>query len=95
QAKFINEEDRIIFDAKFEKGQLVMLQLEALDGETVRRYFVPTTKMTFLAMCAGTFQESDERAVKYNLNKVGIEGAYKITVIVDEKKYETGVVINL
>ncbi|MGL6175226.1 MAG: aryl-sulfate sulfotransferase, partial [Cellulosilyticaceae bacterium] len=46
QAKFINEEDRIIFDAKFEKGQLVMLQLEALDGETVRRYFVPTTKMT-------------------------------------------------
>ena len=95
EGKFINEVDRIIFDAKFERGQLVMLQLESMTNDDVHRYFVPTTKQTFLAMCAGTFQESDERVVKFNVNKEGLSGIFKITVIVDDKKYQTGVVVNL
>ncbi|MEG0371646.1 MAG: aryl sulfotransferase, partial [Clostridium sp.] len=94
-AKFINEEDRIIMNAKFERGQLVMLQLESVVDDTVHRYFVPTTKHTFLAMCAGTFQESDDRVVKFNVNKEGLKGTFNVTVTIDDKKYQTGVVVTI
>ena len=82
------EEDRIILKATFEKGQLVMLQLE---GETTRSYFVPTTRRPFLAMCVGTFQESDDRAVEFPVSKEGLSGEFRLSLIVDDYKYETGV----
>ncbi|MEG6522324.1 aryl-sulfate sulfotransferase [Desulfotomaculum sp. 1211_IL3151] len=86
------EEDRMILKATFEKGQMVLLQLE---GETTHSYFVPTTKRPFLAMCVGTFQESDERAVEFPVSREGLAGEYKISLIIDEYKYETGVTVNL
>ena len=85
------EEDRVILKASFEKGQLVMVMLEG--EESTHRYFVPTTKRPFLAMCVGTFQESDERAVEHPISKEGLKGDFKVTLLIDDKKYETGVEI--
>ncbi len=54
-AKIAKEADRLVFKASFEKGTLVMLNLEGINGAPNRHYFVPTTKRPFLAMCVGTF----------------------------------------
>lgn len=61
--------------------------------ESTHRYFVPTTKRPFLAMCVGPFQKSDERAVEHPISKEGLKGNFKVTLLIDDKKYETGVVI--
>ena len=90
--KIALEEDRLVFKATFEKGQMVMLQLE---GDVTHHYFIPTTKRPFLAMCVGTFLESDDRAVEYPISKEGLLGEYKISLIIDDKKYETGVKVQL
>lgn len=90
--RFGIEEDRLIMKATFEKGQMVMLLLE---GATIHSYFVPTTKRPFLAMCVGTFQESDERAVEFPVSKEGLAGEFKVSLIVDEYKYETDVTVTI
>ena len=66
---------------------MIMLEGE----ETTHRYFVPTTKRPFLAMCVGTFQETDERAVEHPISKEGLKGDFKVTLLIDDQKYETGV----
>lgn len=91
-AKLGLEEDRLIFKATFEKGQMVMLILE---GETTYSYFVPTTKRPFLAMCVGTFLDNDPRAVEFPISREGLTGEFKVSLIVDDYKYETGVTVNL
>lgn len=93
KTKIAKEEDRLVFKASFEKGMLVMLNLEGENGAPNRHYFVPTTKRPFLAMCVGTFLEHDPRAVEVPISAEGIEGTYKVTVTVDDKKYDTGVEI--
>jgi len=86
------EEDRVIFKATFEKGQMVLLQFE---GDTTHSYFVPTTKRPFLAMCVGTFLESDDRAVEFPVSREGLMGEFKVSLIIDENKFETGVTVKL
>jgi arylsulfate sulfotransferase len=86
------EADRIIFKALFEKGQMVMFLLE---GETTHGYFVPTTKRPFLAMCVGTFMESDERSVEFPISRERLSGDFKVSLIIDEYKYETGITLSL
>lgn len=90
-ARIEDEIDRFTFFSRFEKGQLVMLLLE--QGEEVHRYFISTTAVPFLAMCCGTFLDSDERNTRTSINKKGLKGKYEVRVIVDENKYETGVTI--
>ncbi|WP_343249356.1 aryl-sulfate sulfotransferase [Diplocloster hominis] len=86
----VNEEfDRFTFKSRFEKGQLVMLLLEG-ENET-RRYFISTTAVPHLAMCCGTFLDSDERNTRTMINKAGLSGTYDVRVIIDDKKYETGI----
>lgn len=87
--KIGHEEDRLIFKAIFEKGQLVML---LLDGPEKYAYFVPTTKRPFLAMCVGTFQEADDRAVEFPVSFDGIaKGEYSVALIIDDRRYDTKV----
>lgn len=89
------ESDRVVLKARFEKGTVVMMNLEAEDG-SVHRYFVPTTKRPFLAMCVGTFLDNDARAVEFPVSKEGIPaGSYRITLTVEDKKYETGVTVTV
>lgn len=59
------------------------------------QYFVPTTKRPFLAMCVGTFLEHDDRAVEFPVPTDTMKGTYKIAVTIGEKKYDTGVVLEL
>ena len=68
-----------------------MLLLE--QGDEVHRYFISTTAVSHLAMCCGTFLDSDERNTRTSVNKTGLKGTYDVRVIVDDKKYETGVKI--
>ncbi len=91
-ARIEDEVDRFTFFSRFEKGQLVMLLLE--QGEEVHRYFISTTAVPFLAMCCGTFLDSDDRNTRTNINKAGLKGTYDVRVIIDDKKYETGVQIS-
>ena len=72
---------------------LVMLHLES--EEKTYQYFVPTTKRPFLAMCVGTFLEHDDRAVEFPVPTDNMAGTYKITVTIDDKKYDTGVIVEL
>ncbi|MDA3731893.1 aryl-sulfate sulfotransferase [Niameybacter massiliensis] len=88
EASVVEEEDRIVFEAKFKRGQLAMLQLER--GQEEHRYYISTSAKPFLAMCVGTFQPKDDRTVTINVNKEGLKGEFDLRLIVDDKKYESG-----
>ncbi len=90
--KLAQEADRLVMKGSFEKGQLVMLILE---GDKTHAYFIPTTNRPFLAMCVGTFLESDERAVETPISFENISGKFKVKMVIDDKKYDTGVEINV
>ena len=89
EAHLTEEEDRFVFKAIFEGGQLVMLMLEK-EGEE-HGYFISTSKNKFTALCCGTFIEKDPRNITLNVNKAGLSGTYDVRLIVDDKKYETGI----
>lgn len=90
-ARVVEEDDRLTFYSTFEKGQLVMLLLEKEDE--VHRYYISTTAIAFLAMCCATFMDLDERKTRTAINKVGMNGTYDLRLIIDDKKYETGIQI--
>lgn len=91
EASLDEEDDRINFHATFEAGQLVMLMLE--QGEEQHGYFISTAKNKFSALCVGTFIEKDARKVTCSVNKAGLKGTYDLRIIVDDKKYDTGIKI--
>lgn len=86
------ENDRFILHGRFENGQIVMVILE--HGPERHRYYVPTTKHAFSSICVGTFIEHDERVVNHPINKEGLDGAYAIRLLVDDKIYDTGIVVD-
>lgn len=91
EASITEEEDRFTFKAVFEGGQLVMLMLE--NDQEEHGYFISTAKNKFNALCSGTFIEKDPRNITQSVNKAGLKGTYDVRVIVDDKKYETGIQI--
>lgn len=82
------DEDRIVFHGKFEHGSLAMIVLE---GKEQHGYFLNTAASWHLAMCSGAFLETDDRNLKLNISKNGLAGRYDIKVIINDKKYQTGV----
>lgn len=92
EASVVEEKDRLVFKAIFEGGQLVLVNLESEDE--VHSYFVSTAKNKFNALCCGTFIEKDPRSITLNINKEGLRGEYKVRVIVDDLKYETGITVS-
>lgn len=91
EAHVEEEDDRFTFKATFESGQLVMLMLE--QGDEQHGYFISTSKNAFAALCVGTFIEKDARKVTCSVNKAGLKGTYDLRIVVDDKKYETGIKI--
>ena len=89
EASVTEEEDRIVFKDIFEAGQLVMLMLENDTEE--HGYYISTARTPFNALCCGTFIEKDARTVNLNVNKCGLSGTFDLRVIVDDKKYDTGI----
>lgn len=86
------DEDRFVFFGKFEKGTLVMICLENDEGKS-HNYFVNTAASYHLAMCSGAYLEEDDRDIKMHISKKGLKGIFKIKVIINDKKYQTGVTI--
>ncbi len=91
-ASITEEEDRIIFSATFESGEMAQLLLVGEDG-TINRYPIDTVAKNFQAMCVGTFQKSDPRSVDVFVNKKGLSGKYAVKLVASEKLYETGVTV--
>lgn len=44
-------------------------------------------------MCCGTFLDTDDRNTRTCITKTGLSGTYDVRVIINDKKYETGVQI--
>ena len=91
--RLAQEADRLVMKGSFEKGQMVMLLLEG--SKETKSYFIPTTRRPFLAMCVGTFMDSDSRAVEFPVSFEGLSGEYKISFIIDEYKYTTGITLHV
>ena len=90
-ARIEDEFDKFTFFSRFVKGDLVLLQLE--QGEEIHRYFISTTAQPAKAMCCGTFLDTDDRNTRTIITKSGLKGTYDVRVIINDKKYETGVQI--
>lgn len=91
EAHIEDEEDKFTFFSRFVKGDLVLLQLE--QGEEIHRYYISTTAEPAKAMCCGTFLDTDDRNTRTGISKTGLSGTYDVRVIINDKKYETGVQI--
>ncbi|MGL4362611.1 MAG: aryl-sulfate sulfotransferase [Cellulosilyticaceae bacterium] len=90
-ARFEEEFDKFAFFARFMKGDLAMLLLE--QGEEVHRYYIPTTAVPAKAMCCGSFLDTDDRNTRTVVTKTGLKGTYDVRIILEDKKYETGIQI--
>lgn len=95
KAHFTEELDRIVFNAEFEKGQLVMLLLEDTNGDETHRYYVPTTEKTFTAICVASFQTVMKRTIQMNVMKENLQGTFNIAVVIDDEKYQTGITVEI
>jgi arylsulfate sulfotransferase len=93
ELKVVEEEDRFTFAGRFEKGCLLMLCLE--NEQESHNYYISTTARPALAMCVGSFMEADDRRVSLNVSKLGFTGTFAIKVIIDDKKYNTGITITV
>lgn len=89
QLKIEEDEDRLVFHGRFERGALVMVLLQGT--EETRGYFINTAATFHLAMCSGAYLETDERVVKQNISKEGLAGRYDVKVLIEDKIYQTGV----
>jgi arylsulfate sulfotransferase len=85
------DEDRMVFHGRFERGTLAMICLEG-DADS-HHYFLNTSAVVHLAMCSGAFLEDDDRELKLNISKQGLKGKYQIKLIINDKKFDTGVSI--
>ncbi len=91
-AIFVKEDvDRFVFHGRFERGSLVMLCLEG--EQQAHHYFINTAAVWSLAMCSGAFLEKDERDVKIHVSKRGLTGVFQMKLIINDKKFQTGVSI--
>lgn len=90
-ARVEEEFDKFTFFCRFMKGDLAMMLLE--QGDEVHRYYISTTAVPSKAMCCGSFLDTDDRNTRTCVTKTGLKGTYDIRVIIEDKKYETGIQI--
>lgn len=91
EAHLEEEVDMLTLHAKFEPGTLVMLVLES--EEESRQYFISTSKGMRGAMCTGTFLPDDDRDTRTVVTKDGLDGEYKVKLIIESQKFDTGLTI--
>lgn len=92
-ASVVEEDDRITFNATYEKGELAMLILEEEGGREHRYYINTSAGKSSGAMCVGTFLKNDPRNVDTFVNKIGLKGKMKIKLLSEDKIYDTGIEI--
>lgn len=83
------DEDRMVFHGRFERGTLAMICLE--NEQETHNYFLNTSASWHLAMCSGAFLEEDDRDIKMNISKEGLKGKFAVKIIINDKKFDTGV----
>ncbi len=88
EARVELECDKFTFFSKFTKGDLVLLLLE--QGDELHQYYISTTATPNKAMCCGSFLDSDERSTRTGVTFGGLSGHYKVSVIINDTKYNTG-----
>ena len=74
-------------------GALVMLVLEGENRSY--QYYVPTSEKKFTAICVASFQTELKRAVQMNVMKEGLSGEFRIAVIIDDEKFQTGIQVRI
>lgn len=95
QASITEEDDRILFNATFEKGEVAMLTLEGKSGSK-HNYFIDTSSgKSFEAMCVGTFLKNDPRNVDVYVNKQNLSGEMKVRLSIGNTTYDTGIIVNM
>lgn len=86
-----NEEDRLVFNGQFKRGQNVNVIL--YKNLTSLYYNVKVSKHPYTALCVDVFTEEENEngiyVTKY-INKEGLSGKYSIYVEIDGKIYNTG-----
>ncbi|MEE0511657.1 MAG: aryl-sulfate sulfotransferase [Peptococcaceae bacterium] len=92
-ANIVEEDDRIMFNAIYETGEMVQILLVDEAGN-IRRYPVNTVGQDFSAMCVGTFQKENPCDIDTFINKTGLEGPQTVKLLCEDKVYETGIVVN-
>ena len=85
------DEDRFVCHGRVEKGTLAMLCLE--NEKEVHNDIRVTAASWHLAMCSGSFLEKDGHDLKIHVSKLGLNGVFKPKLIINDKKYQTGVTI--
>ncbi len=90
-ARIVDEFDKFTLFSRFVKGDLVMLVLE--QGDEKHQYYISTTATPNKAMCCGSFLDADDRNIRYGVTKTGLQGAYDVKIIINDKIYETGIKI--
>ncbi len=86
----VEEEDKLVLTGSFKRGLLVMYTLE---GKENNGYYINTAAVDWLAMCSAAFLEKDVDITKFSISKRNLSGKYDIKLIIDNKKYQTGVSI--
>lgn len=90
-----NEEDRLVFNGQFKRGQNVNIIL--YKDLTSLYYNVKVSKHPYTALCVDIFTEEENEngiyVTKY-INKEGLSGKYSIYVEIDGKIYNTGKYVN-
>ncbi len=85
------EVDKLVLTGLFPRGSLAMWVLEGKNGDD-HGYYINTSANKNAAMCSAAYLEADAEVTKFSLSKRGLSGKYEIKVIINDKKYSTGII---
>ncbi len=92
----VEEEDKFVLAGSFPRGSLAMWVIENVNNsEEVHAYYINTAGNEFFAMCSAAYLSSNAEIRRLSLSKRGFNGKFEIKVIVDDKKYSTGIVFKV
>ncbi len=89
EINIVEEEDKFVLTGVFPRGSLAMWVLE--NSNEAHAYYINTAAHSFLAMCSGAYLDSNAETRRFSLSKRGLSGKFEIKVIIDDKKYSTGI----
>ncbi len=85
----VEEEDKLVLTGVFPRGSLAMWVIE--NSDEAHAYYINTAAHSFLAMCSGAYLDSNAETRRFSLSKRGLSGKFEIKVIIDDKKYSSGI----
>ncbi|MFM9414052.1 aryl-sulfate sulfotransferase [Peptococcus simiae] len=86
EIKVEDEVDRFVFSLVVDIGVYAGVVLS--NGEESHAYNISTVEKDELALCIGSFQESNEKRVSVTISKDGLSGPYDLQLFVEGKLYD-------